>query len=289
MITIFTIPKAFQGHIDVIQRNAIQSWCMLEPKCEIMLCGNDRGVKEVSNEYGIMHLPNIDVNEYGTPLLNSAFDQARLSAKNSLLCYVNADIIFLSGLTKSISRIKFKEFLMVGQRWNIDLKEQLNFENKDWETNLVKYVMSNGTQASPAGIDYFIFPREGGIGNIPPFAVGRPCWDNWFIQHTRKLKCPVIDATKAVMAIHQNHGYEHVKDARDDSWDGPEADQNRALMGKINTYFTILDATHFIFRNYVIRSFTYKYLKHRIIRTKQHVSETLAYRKTIKYLLNLLY
>ncbi len=31
MITIFAIPKPFKGHIDVIQRNAIQSWTKLSP------------------------------------------------------------------------------------------------------------------------------------------------------------------------------------------------------------------------------------------------------------------
>ena len=32
MLTIFTIPKPFVGHIGVIQRNAIISWLNLSPK-----------------------------------------------------------------------------------------------------------------------------------------------------------------------------------------------------------------------------------------------------------------
>jgi len=252
---------------------------MLEPKCEIILCGNDSGVKEVANEYGIIHLPDIDVNEYGTPLLNSAFDQARASATYRLMCYVNCDIILISGITKNIDRIKFKEFLVTGQRYNIGLKEHINFEKKDWESSLVKYVMSNGAKAkaSEAGMDYFIFPREGKIGTILPFAVGRPGWDNWFIQHVRKLGCPVIDATKSIMAIHQNHGYDHIKNARGDYWEGPEADQNRVFMKLTSDEapYTILDATHIIFRNHVIKAFTYKYLRQKMSRKKQNMVKCL--------------
>jgi hypothetical protein len=51
MLTIFTIPKPFRGHIEVIQRNAIESWLRLRPQCEIILCGDDPGVAEAASEY----------------------------------------------------------------------------------------------------------------------------------------------------------------------------------------------------------------------------------------------
>ncbi len=37
VFTLFTIPKAFHGHTDVIQRNAINSWIRLHLGCEIIL------------------------------------------------------------------------------------------------------------------------------------------------------------------------------------------------------------------------------------------------------------
>jgi len=58
------------------------------------------------------------------------------------------------------------------------------------------------------GLDYFIFPC-GLFRDIPPFAVGRPAWDNWLVYKARSLGLPVIDATKMVTAIHQNHAYSH--------------------------------------------------------------------------------
>ena len=41
MLTLFTIPKVFRGHIGVIQRNAIKSWTLLRPACEVVLLGDE--------------------------------------------------------------------------------------------------------------------------------------------------------------------------------------------------------------------------------------------------------
>jgi hypothetical protein len=59
MITIFSTPKAFVGHIDMIQRNAIQSWQRLHPDIEIILVGDDAGPAEVSGELGIRHIQTV--------------------------------------------------------------------------------------------------------------------------------------------------------------------------------------------------------------------------------------
>jgi len=259
---------------------------MLEPRCEVILCGNDPGVKEVSKEYGLMHLPNIDVNEYGTPLLNSAFDQVRQKAKHRLTCYVNADIIFLSDFTKAVKLIKYDNFLLIGQRIKIDITKLLNFKDVNWEDQLLMYANKYGvvTPLNVAGIDYFVFPKNSKIGDLLPFAVGRPGWDNWVIQHTRELRYPVIDATRVITAIHQNHGYGHVKDARDEIWSGPEGDKNLSLTNNINAPYTILDSTHFIMGSLVVRAMTPEYLKHKIKRKKQKMYKNTLIRKIISLL-----
>src|SRR2546428_763993 len=122
MLTIFSIPKPFRGHIGTIQRNAIQSWLQLSPRCEVILCGNDPGVAEAAAEYGVKHLPHIARKEYGTPFLNSAFEHVQQVATERLIAYVNADIIFLSDLMASVKRITAQRFLMVGQRWELDVR-----------------------------------------------------------------------------------------------------------------------------------------------------------------------
>jgi hypothetical protein len=90
MLTLFTIPKPFRGHIEVIQRNAIESWAQLRPRPEIILFGDDEGTAHVAKEFGISHIPQVARNEFGTPLLNDFFEQAQRVAGDDLLCYVNA-------------------------------------------------------------------------------------------------------------------------------------------------------------------------------------------------------
>lgn len=54
MLTIFSIPKAFNGHIGDIQRNAINSWTRLQPECEILLLGDDEGTGKAADENGAL-------------------------------------------------------------------------------------------------------------------------------------------------------------------------------------------------------------------------------------------
>ena len=93
MLTIFGIPKPFEGHIDIIQRNAIKSWTLLHPDIEVILFGEEKGVKGVAEELGIRHEPHVNRNEYGTPLLDSVFDRAQEIARHPILCYVNCDLL----------------------------------------------------------------------------------------------------------------------------------------------------------------------------------------------------
>jgi len=252
MLTIFTIPKPFHGHIDIIQRNAIQSWTRLRPACEIVLCGDELGIREVAREFEAKHVQNMAHNEFGTPLLDSAFALAEQVAKYPLMCYVNADIMLLSDFIKAVERIRFPRFLMVGRRWNIDLTTSWDFEPSDWEGQLRKYVAEHGLIQPPIGSDYFVF-QKGALGKLPPFAVGRPAWDNWMIYRARALGITVIDATRATTVIHQNHDYTHVPKAKGAATlEGPEADRNRKLMGGLDYQFDLPDATHLLTRRMLL-------------------------------------
>jgi hypothetical protein len=260
MLTIFTVPKPFQGHIGLIQRNAIKSWTHLEPRCEIILCGDEPGTAEVASEFKAKFLPNIAHNEYGTPLLNAVFDQVQQSANQPLLCYVNTDIILLSDFLNAVERIRFRKFVMLGQRWDVDLAHSWNFDRADWEHRLQRYVINHGELHPPGGIDYFVFPRVEAMGKMPQFAVGRPKWDNWFIYNARMSDFRVVDATKVAMVIHQNHDYNHVPQKTGKKWEGPEADQNQALLGGQKYQFNLFHATHLLTSWALIPALGYKHL-----------------------------
>src|SRR5262245_29737985 len=118
MLTLFALPKAFRGHIGVIQRNAITSWTRLRPRPEIILFGTDEGTAEIAMELGLRHVPTIQCNEYGTPLLSDLFKKARDLATNNILCYVNADILLLGEFVDVVQKVSSwrSRFLMVGRR-----------------------------------------------------------------------------------------------------------------------------------------------------------------------------
>lgn len=265
MITVFTIPKSFESQVAQAQLNAIQSWTRLLPTCEVVLCGDDPGVAEVAVQFCLTHISDIKVNEFGTPLLSDAFAQVEQAAQHSFLCYVNADIILLPDFVTAIQRITFESFLMIGRRWNIDDLGSLDFAQTSWDRELREYVMSIGCLQPPVGSDYFVF-RQGSLGVLPPFAVGRPGWDNWMIFNARKRRIPVVDATQATVVVHQNHDYSHVQNRYDDkSYAGPEADHNLKIMGGSRTLFTMQDATHILDERNLTRACSMVHLQRRIV------------------------
>ena len=48
MLTLFTAPKPFRGHIGLIQANAIRSWMALAPDIEVLLVGDEPGLAEAA-------------------------------------------------------------------------------------------------------------------------------------------------------------------------------------------------------------------------------------------------
>ncbi len=265
MLTIFTVPKPFDGHIGVIQRNAIRSWRELRPACQIFLCGDEAGTDEAAAAVGADRIHQVKRNSFGTPLLSSVFAAVEARATQRLLCYVNADIILLSDFVAAAARLAEAKprFLMVGQRWDLDVTEPLPFERSDWEPELRTRVKRNGALHPPSGSDYFVYPR-GEFGALPPFAVGRPGWDNWMIYRAREFRWPVVDATASTLVVHQNHAYGHVKQATDAAWEGPEGDRNLELIGAGERIFTLMDATHRLTPAGLHRAITPAHLKRRL-------------------------
>lgn len=243
MLTIFGIPKGFEGHFEVIQRNAIQSWTRLSPRCQILLFGDEKGTAEVAAEFGVRHIPAVGRNEFGTPLLNSIFAQAEKEGTQPTLCFVNSDIILMSDFMPAIQRVLAERdrFLLVGRRWTVDVKEPLLFED-EWESRLRARIKARGHLDNNTAIDYFVF-RRGVWGEIPPFAIGRPAYDNWLLYQANHRGVPVIEMTDAVTAVHQDHSRAHPGGV-DGLREGPEGQRNLALAGGYTHGHTIWDARY---------------------------------------------
>lgn len=138
LLTIFSAPKPFNNaHISLIQRNAINSWKELGNDVEIALVGGEEGIKDVADELGIMHFAEVKTNHEGTPLISSIFNLGRSLDQSPLLAFINADIILLSDFLAAARLIleKVSKFLIVGQRWDLDVREQIQM-NSGWESGL---------------------------------------------------------------------------------------------------------------------------------------------------------
>lgn len=246
MLTLFTIPKAFEGHIGVIQRNAIKSWTLLHPACEVMLLGDDPGVAQAAEELGVRNIPNVERNEFGTPLLDSAYQLADEAATYPHLCYLNADIILTSSFMRaSDAVIKQSDwFLMTAQRWNLDVGAPIDF-GPGWEEELLLDVSKNGSLSHSTGIDFWVYSK-GLLDGIPPLAVGRIAFESWCLYKARMAKADLIDSTKVVVSVHQNHDFSHYPGGEVAVGRGIEAQRNRELVGGKLYFFTIKDRTHIL-------------------------------------------
>jgi hypothetical protein len=264
LITLASVPRSFEHPVARAQRNAVNSWRALGDEVEIILCGQDDGVAEFARAVGAVHLPDIQLSELGTPLLDSVLRAATTRARARLVCYVNTDIVLLPDFLESVRRVRQRRFLMVGQRWDLDMPDELTFDSSGIAA-LQRRVASEATLHPPAGSDYFVFPADL-PWKSPPLVVGRGLWDNWLIYRARALHVPVIDASSSITAIHQNHDYGHVLERRDAHWSNPEADINRQLVGE-DQVFQLFDATRVLTPNGVRPLVDRAHLQQRYSRT----------------------
>jgi hypothetical protein len=246
MLTFFTTAKPFQGHSAVIQRNALKSWTLLHPDVEVILFGDDEGAAEVCRELGLRQEPQVERNARGTKYLRSIFDSAQRVARHDLLCYVNCDILLLADFRVAVERVCAwrKDFLMVGRRWDTDITGAIDFSRADWEADVRARAKLANFQRPPEWIDYFVFSKGVYLGCVPPFLIGRPGWDNWLVWRARASGTAVVDASKVVLAVHQNHDYSYHPDGAAGVWEGDEAQGNYALLGGSGHFRTIENATH---------------------------------------------
>ena len=264
MLTIFSTPKPFKGHIGIIQRNAITSWTMLRPRPEILLFGNEPGTEAICRELGLRHLSEVSSTAYGAPLLRDLFQKAERSAQNDLLCYVNADIMLLRDFSNALQEASKvgRKFLMVARRWDIFLDRLWDFASDEYGQKLREYALREGKQGPlPGNSDFFLFSRDL-WSSIPDLGIGRGSWDAWLVYEARRLGAAVVDASSAVMSVHQSHdqaSYPHgLRQWR------TELDLNHDIAGEEASRFCLYDSTHLLSPSGLQRPMGLSYLTRRV-------------------------
>ena len=247
MLTFFTTAKPFVGHNGIIQRNALKSWTLVHPSVEVILFGDEEGAASMAGELGIRHEPQTEKNQAGSNRVDCMFARAQAIARHRVLCYSNCDIVFMRDFRESLERVlaAHEEFLMVGRRWDAEITRPRDFANPDWQKQLYNLALLTGKQRGPDWIDYFVFSRSLFV-DLPRLVVGRVFWDNWMVWKALDRKKPVVDASKAIVAVHQNHDYRHHPQGKNGVWRGEEAAANYKLAGGWRHLRTIADATELL-------------------------------------------
>jgi hypothetical protein len=208
MITFFTTAKPFKGHDGIIQKNALTSWKLLHPDVEVILFGNEEGTAEVCAELGLRHEPHVERHESGTKRLDYMFSSVQKVTSNEIFCFANCDIILMQDFWRGLLKARAwrSQFLMVAQRWDIDIVEPIDFGDGRWAARLRSLAVTRGSQQNEFWIDVFVFHR-GLYLDMPPLLVGHCHWDNWMIWKALSEGIPVLNGTSSILLVHQNHGY----------------------------------------------------------------------------------
>jgi hypothetical protein len=244
MLTFFTTAKAFVGHSEVIQRNALKSWTLLHPDLEVIVFGDDAGAAEVCRELGLRHEPRVERRGEGPPSVRSIFERAQEIARHELVCYCNCDIILTEDFRRALETAAAgwrERFLMVGRRWDVDVTAAVDFGAAGWQEALRERARREGFQRLYYNIDYFAF-RRGLYQGIPELMIGRCWWDQWLVWQAGAAGAAVIDASEAVCAVHQNHEYSFQPHGSGGAWSDAAIRENFRLAGGWGHLHTMEDA-----------------------------------------------
>jgi hypothetical protein len=226
MISFLGSPKGFSGPAFEQQKNAIRNWLTICPDAEVILYGNSAGTAEASEELGVRHIPDVESTETGIPYFGAIANHAAAHAHYDVQVYLNCDILLTEHLLKTIRRIDFQKFLVIGQR--IDLAEGVNIGCLDHNIISKLEMLSKNNQIilhPPAGSDYFIF-RRGMWDRLPQVIIGRGGYDTALIAYCLQQRIPVIDATLGIIALHQYHDYSHISGGMSEVFTGEDALKN---------------------------------------------------------------
>ncbi len=232
MLTLFSVPKPFRGRIGDNQRAALASWVALGPDVQVVVLGDEQGAAEAARAAGAEHVGEVGRTARGTPRLDAALAAVDAVARHPLRALVNADVLLFGDLLASAQAVAraAPRFLLVGE--TLDVDEPVTREQ----------ARRLGSPRGVAALDWFVFPA-GLYPEVPPFALGRACFDNWLVWQARRRGI-VVDASHDVVAAHLRHGYDHLAGGKEEAYSGEEAARNLELAGGKGRLYTLHDASH---------------------------------------------
>lgn len=231
MLTIFTSPRPFtEQRFAKIQLNGVKSWLQLEPKPRVILFGDERrepGI-EMLGGLGCEIVGKVKRNRWGTPLFGDLLIKAQNMAQTNIIAWINADMIMLKDFMEAIEyvSVRLEQFLLIGAKWRLyGDPPEVDFTHPEWQSHVRKLCERNGERQPRSGSNYQVFTNGLFRGRLykfledrphgpieedspiayPPIAWGRIRMDTWAVWQMLRRGIPVVDATDAILAVHQNH------------------------------------------------------------------------------------
>jgi hypothetical protein len=201
VITLYTVPRAFEGIFNLIQSNAIWSWQALEPRPQIILMGDD-DTRRNASLFGVNYLP-APTDDEGLPIVPACIRIAEHAAQHDVCMFLNTDNVLLPTFYDALRLITnaHDQFVCIGRRTNLDIYDDVDTTSPVFWTR----VLSEGTPGGNTGMDYFIYRGVSLANGMPDFRIGRDFYDNWLVRRFAQSDVPLVDVTAALTVIHANH------------------------------------------------------------------------------------
>ena len=216
MITIYSTFRSFEKkRYNKIQKDAFRSWMKLDPKPQIIIMGDDPGTKEVCENNGFLHIPQIETSKAGTPYVNSLIDTAEAHAENDIMLLVSGDIIIDQDTIDAARAVSasLPEFCVCARKQHVEIKKVDNekkIERIKWAT----------WQAG----DYWLHSK-GIFSGMPSFLIGRHLVERWMYRLCCN-KNALVDASDIVTVLHQNHPRDFKPKHKEKDWNRKMWDEN---------------------------------------------------------------
>uniref|UniRef100_A0A7S1T5L1 Nucleotide-diphospho-sugar transferase domain-containing protein n=1 Tax=Compsopogon caeruleus TaxID=31354 RepID=A0A7S1T5L1_9RHOD len=216
-IEIFSAPKPFVGEDKDNNERAIRSWLRLKPTPKVTLLGWEVGYDEAAKEFGIGIEKRVDKNFLGVPLFNSMLHRANNSEK-LVTVIINGDILLFDDFVQTLRKVlvNFKDFLIVGARYDVDnLPLDSNENDPDYNRKIREHVLNTGTLHTYGGMDVWAWNTDGPRlfdPVMPHFVFGRGKYDNWLTHETIAAgRREVVDVSETCLTVHVKHDYHLVE------------------------------------------------------------------------------
>jgi hypothetical protein len=226
--TIFSLPRPFIKDWGLIQDLAIQSWLNL-PDVEILLLGNEEGVKERVDFYNLRWIKDMGHNN----VFNSTeiFEKVESTTTNTVLCCMSADILLFDDFSLAVNAVSNNSTaVVVAQRWDLP----------NYTSNMtIDYIRTKGRLHAQCGVDLHLF-NKGFFTNIPPFIIPPGGGgDNWLTMQAIR-NGTLVDATSSVTLVHLDHSTTTIREKNNVFW------SNVKLMEDNGGGAGVLDAAHIL-------------------------------------------